>query len=142
MNRPALTWTLAASLPSVIPCPVHRDFHPGQILVDGDRLWLLDFDLFSLGDPAVDVGNFLAHITELSLRHFGDERHLASVEQEFVNSYVALAGEEVRPRLAVYAALTMARHVFISTQFPDRRAFTERILNLAEERVGEAKLCE
>jgi aminoglycoside phosphotransferase (APT) family kinase protein len=130
---------LAESLPPVFPCPIHRDFHPGQILVDEDRLWLLDFDLFSHGDPALDVGNFIAHVTELSLRHFGDERHLAGVERELENAYAALDGEGVRPRIAIYAALTLARHVFISTQFPDRRAFTERILKLATERVAQAK---
>jgi hypothetical protein len=127
---------LALALPPVPPLPIHRDFHPGQILVDGPRLWLLDFDLFSLGDPAVDIGNFLAHLTELSLRHFGNERHLAAVEREIEEAYVALAGEEIRQRIHTYALLTLARHVYISTQFAERRAFTEPLLCLCEQRLA------
>jgi hypothetical protein len=117
-------------------CPVHRDFHLGQILIDPPRLWLLDFDLFSRGDPAVDIGNFIAHLTELSLRRTNDARSWQPLEQAVEDAYVALTGESVRPRIRVYALLTLARHVFISTQFEDRRPFTEALLNLCESRVS------
>jgi streptomycin 6-kinase len=128
--------SLAPSVAEAKACPIHRDFHPGQVLVDGARLWLLDFDLFSLGDPAVDVGNFIAHVTELSLRHFGNESRLSSVERAIEEAYVALAGEEIRRRIQVYALLTLARHIYISTQFEERRAFTEAILSSCERRLS------
>ena len=128
--------SLASSLAEAKLCPIHRDFHPGQLLVDGARLWLLDFDLFSLGDPAVDVGNFIAHVTELSLRHFNDENRLSNVERVIEEAYVALAGEEVRRRIRVYALLTLARHIYISTQFEERRPFTEAILSDCERRLA------
>jgi hypothetical protein len=127
---------LVRSIPTPRPSPIHRDFHPGQVLVDGPRLWLLDFDLFSTGDPAVDVGNFIAHITELSVRHFGDDRHLATVEQAVEDEYIALTDETIRCPVHAYVLLSLARHIFISTQFEDRRAFTEPLLRLCEERFG------
>jgi hypothetical protein len=34
-----------------------------------------------------------------------------------------------------YAALTLVRHIAISTLFPERRPFTGRLLELSEERV-------
>ncbi len=41
---------------------IHRDFHDKQVFFDGTRIGLLDFDTVSIGDPCVDIGNFLAHI--------------------------------------------------------------------------------
>lgn len=41
---------------------VHRDFHDGQLLVDGGDVRALDFDLLAVGDPALDVANFLAQL--------------------------------------------------------------------------------
>lgn len=129
---------LALTLPSHVPRPIHRDFHPGQILVDRDRTWLLDFDLFSLGDPAVDVGNFIAHITEMSLRQTGDASAWRALEGAVEDAYVSLAQEAARSRIRVYALLTLARHIYISTQFPERQAFTERLLSLCEQRMANA----
>jgi len=44
---------------------VHRDLHDGQVIV-GHRVTLLDLAGSSIGDPALDFGNLLAH---LRLRH-------------------------------------------------------------------------
>lgn len=43
-----------------VPC--HRDLHEKQILLDGPRAGLLDFDTLCLGHPAMDAGNFMAHL--------------------------------------------------------------------------------
>ncbi len=126
---------VAASLSAAKARPIHRDFHPAQARADGDRLWLLDLDLFSAGEPAIDVGNFIAHITELSLRTFGDATRCAAAERAMEESYVARAGGTVRSRVRALTALSLARHVWISTLFEDRRPFTERILALCEERL-------
>ncbi|MDH3626994.1 MAG: phosphotransferase [Acidobacteriota bacterium] len=40
----------------------HRDLHDKQILLDGDRGGLIDFDLAAAGHPALDAGNILAHL--------------------------------------------------------------------------------
>jgi hypothetical protein len=40
---------------------VHRDLHDQQVLL-GDRVTLLDLDQASIGDPAIDLGNLLAHL--------------------------------------------------------------------------------
>lgn len=41
---------------------LHRDLHDKQLLVDGDRIGMLDFDLAALGDPALDLANLLVHL--------------------------------------------------------------------------------
>ena len=47
--------------------PVHGDFHHTNILVQDDRVALIDFDEMAFGDPMMDVGRFLA---SLRIRHF------------------------------------------------------------------------
>jgi hypothetical protein len=129
---------LADRVPAAGPCGIHRDFYPDQVLADGPRLYLLDFDLYCLGDPVVDAGNFLGHLTELSLRTFGRPDGLRDREQALEERFLHLAGAWRRASVRAYATLTLARHVSISTQFPDRRAFTERLLELCEERLADA----
>lgn len=46
------------------------------------------------------------------------------------------AGEPVRPAVRAYTLLTLARHVYLSTLFPERQPFTARLLELCEERLG------
>ncbi len=48
-------------LPEVPACPVHRDYYGKQLLFDGQQTILIDFDTLCMGDPAIDIGNYLAH---------------------------------------------------------------------------------
>src|SRR5262249_23606689 len=115
---------------------IHRDFYADQVLVDGDRLVILDFDLYCTGDPGLDPGNFLGHVTEQALRTHGDPRTLADVEEALEERFVELSGESVRASVQAYAALTLARHVYLSMLFPARRPLTQDLLSLSEERVS------
>ncbi len=110
---------------------IHRDFYHDQLLSDGSGLYLLDLDLYTKGDPALDVGNFVGHLTELAVR-MGDAHVLNNQEIAMENAYAELAGEESRSRVQVYKILTLARHIYISILFPERKAFTEDLLELCE----------
>ncbi len=129
---------LAASLPAAGPVPAHRDFYPDQVLVDGGRIYLLDFDLCAAADPALDAGNFVAHLTEQALRERGGPAALADRERALEERFVELSGGGAPPRVAVrtYAMLTLVRHVSISARIPERRPFTEAILETCERRLG------
>ncbi len=127
---------LAATIPAPQSCGIHRDFYPDQVLVAGERLYLLDFDLYSRGDPALDIGNCIGHITEQAVRTRGDPRALADREAALEDRFVALTGERMRPAVRAYALLTLARHVSLSAQRVDRQSFTARLLELCEERLA------
>jgi hypothetical protein len=127
---------LGASTPEPEPCGIHRDFYADQVIVDGPRLHLIDFDLYCEGDPALDIGNFLGHLTEQSLRTIGDPETLAGVTEVLEERFIELSGEHTRPAVRAYEILTLARHIHLSTLFPDRRAFTGRLLQLCEESFG------
>jgi len=92
--------------------------------------------LHCLGDPGLDVGNFIGHMTEQALREQGDARRLAPVEQALENRFIELAGEGVRPAVQAYTTLTLARHIFLSTRFPERKHLTAALLDLCEARLG------
>jgi len=127
---------LGASVAETTPCGVHRDFYGEQVLVDGARLWVIDFDLYCLGDPALDAGNFVGHITEQALREHGDPAALADREAALEERFAALAGDEIRPRVRAYATLTLARHVCLSLERLSDVAFTKSLFELCEERLA------
>jgi hypothetical protein len=114
---------------------IHRDFYADQVIVDGDRLHVIDFDLYCQGSPALDIGNFIGHVTEQSLRSEGSPSSLAGVEQAMEDRFTELAGEAARLVVRSYATLTLARHIYLSRCFPERRPFTERLMDLVEERL-------
>jgi hypothetical protein len=77
-------------------------------------------------------------VAELAVRMCGGPDGLADRERAFEDRFVELAGERRRPAVRAYALLTLARHVAISAQFADRRPFTERLLEVCEDRLGQA----
>jgi hypothetical protein len=127
---------LAADAPSARLCPSHRDFYSDQVIVNGPRLYLIDFDLYCQADLGLDIGNFLAHITEYSLRCLGDPEALSDLEQSMEECFVRLTGSTTRRTVRVYATLSLVRHIYLSTLFLERRAFTDSLLDLCEQRLA------
>jgi Ser/Thr protein kinase RdoA (MazF antagonist) len=64
------------------------------VLVDGERLVLIDFDDAAMGEPALDVANFLAHLRLLAL-----ERRPAAVTVEAVAAAFHSRYAELDPSL-------------------------------------------
>ncbi|MEZ5417537.1 MAG: phosphotransferase [Vicinamibacterales bacterium] len=92
-------WVPPAGAPAV---PIHRDAHPRQMLLDGGRVWLVDWDLAARGDAALDVANFAMYL----------RTHLASgadaAAERFLDAYAA--HHRVTPAgIAAATALTCLR---------------------------------
>ena len=85
--------------------PVHGAFRPAQVLLDGTRPGFLDFDGFGQGEPALDVGRFLAKLAEIA----GADRrgHLTRL---FVEAY-----REAAPLPADRLSLWLCLDLFIGT---------------------------
>ena len=49
------------------PAPIHRDFSPDNVVLDGTQLSAVDFDEFCQYDPLFDVAHFAAHLRLLGL---------------------------------------------------------------------------
>ena len=77
--------------------PVHGAPHAGQWLADGDRLALVDFDRFGLGDPESDIAVFTCEMAY-------EDRAPAGIGARFRAAYEA-SGARLDPRLlAAYFA--------------------------------------
>jgi aminoglycoside phosphotransferase (APT) family kinase protein len=88
----------------VTPRPIHRDFHLRQLFLDEKgRVWVIDWDLFARGDPALDVGNFLMY---LETRLDSDREAAAEV---FLESYFGRGSGDVYPRIGFYKGLNYLR---------------------------------
>ena len=65
----------------------HRDFFDKQILYSDDRTTLLDCDNAAAADPALDAGNFVAHLALRKLQHPHCSRNIQNGIDEFMSSY-------------------------------------------------------
>lgn len=110
---------------------IHRDFYSDQVIVDGTRLYLLDFDLDCSGPAALDLGNFAGHLLEQQVREPAHAAALRAAHDALEARYAALAGEPALPEMRAFTALTLARHVYLSTVIPGRADTTSRVLDLA-----------
>jgi thiamine kinase-like enzyme len=127
---------LATSLADPVFGPSHRDCYADKVMVNGSWLYLIDLDLYCMADPALDIGNFIGHVTEFALRSCGKSDALVHLEQSMEESYLANAGEAMRAAIGAYATLTLVRHIAISQRIPERRGFTPALLELCECRLG------
>lgn len=78
--------------------PIHRDAHPGQFIVQDDRALVIDVDTLAKGDPAIDLGNYSAHLSML-----GAEEACEALLSEYG------ADRALRRRAEVWKGLSLLR---------------------------------
>jgi tRNA A-37 threonylcarbamoyl transferase component Bud32 len=108
------------------PSLLHRDLHDGQVLVDGDRIGMVDFDLAAAGEPALDLANLLVHL-ELRWHQgaFGAQR-LRACRDAVLSGY--RPGRDTAARLPAYALATRVRLVAVYSFRPDSSAAAAGLL--------------
>ena len=84
---------LLTGLPDEAPTPVHGDYKCDNLLAGSAGVHLLDFDRSGCGDPAADIGNFLA---DLRWHAHGDAAVTGALQEAFLGGY----GPTVPARLA------------------------------------------
>lgn len=116
---------------------IHRDYYPDQLIVAGESVTVIDFDLYCLGDPALDIGNFVGHVVELGVRCHGDAEHWLAEVEACTERFLELAGIDHRAAVRAYTDLTLARHVSLSVELPGRSGITVALLDLCDRRLAE-----
>jgi aminoglycoside phosphotransferase (APT) family kinase protein len=91
------------------PALIHKDFYPANVFWDGRCVWVVDFDELAVGDPALDVGHFLAHMQNVSLKDTGASDGYADASAYFLNSYQETSKVSVAARLPFYKSYTFLK---------------------------------
>ena len=119
-------------LEEVPPAPTHLDFAFDHIMVEGDRLALIDLDSLAEADPVMDVAIVLAHLSTHSLISALPRDRALEAGRVFVEEYFACVPESWHARLPLlYAsAVTQSAAGIIRTHQAD---WPEKIELLVEE---------
>jgi hypothetical protein len=120
-----------------VPAPeslLHGDFHPGQVLIGTDGVALLDFDEAARGDPALDLGTFLAHVEGGVIRGHFPAGVIDPVRAALLDGYRSAGGRAADGAVDVYTVaglLRVAPEPFRAREpgWPER---TARVLDRAE----------
>ncbi len=115
---------------------IHRDFYQDQFLIAGDRIFLVDLDLLCQGDPAIDLGNFMAHLAEHGLRTKGNSLFWRDEELSFLETSLALNPQITCDEVLAWKAISFARHIGICWRIPTRRHLLERIVSESQRLVA------
>jgi hypothetical protein len=126
---------VAAGLKEAPLVLTHGDLKPEHILLDGDRLTLLDLDAFARADPILDVAKILAELVFMPLRSSLPPDHARAVARTFVGEYFARVPETWRTRLSLhYAGAVLKVAVgFFRRQEPSWSDKIETLLKEAED---------
>ncbi len=88
---------------------IHGDYAPSQLIIDpAGRVAVLDFDRTCLGDPAIDVGNFMAKLHRRAVSKGRD--HYRQLSHYFLAQYQAnQAKNDVHARVRLFQAIALVR---------------------------------
>jgi aminoglycoside phosphotransferase (APT) family kinase protein len=125
---------------------LHGDLHPGNVLLDGRRTTLIDFDAAVGGRRTADLGSFIAALRVQAL-HAGIEANDARARPtrdavgRFVAAYERAAGATIDRALldaaTAHALVTERAYRAVTRMKPGRRATVDAIVALAESLVAE-----
>jgi len=68
---------------------VHGELDPTQLMVSKSKIWFVDFDVFKISHPAIDVGRFLAYLNRLSIKRYSEINRLNKMEKLFLQNYLS-----------------------------------------------------
>jgi hypothetical protein len=116
--------------------PVH-----GEFLLLGDRTAVVDLDRTESGDPAIDLGKFMARLDKMALLGpdgLGTERpHLREMPERFLAAYESQAGAQAAgERAQTYRAIVLLRMALERYQRQPRRWRALGCLELLEASEG------
>lgn len=123
--------------------PIHGDFYEDQVLIGDGTATLLDLDEAVLGDPAADLGLFMAHLEKDAMSGGFDRDAVAPAAESLLEGYRAEGTEMDPERVRFYTAVGLFRlapHPFRSRE-PEWPEITAGILRRVETLLHPASAC-
>ena len=102
----AMVEAVATDLAGAPSALIHGDLKPDHILIAGDRVALLDFDLLGRADPIADIAHLVAFLGKPQERSRSRREETADMAQAFVDEYFTYVPDTWRARLPLYHAMT------------------------------------
>jgi Phosphotransferase enzyme family len=114
--------------------PIHGDFYAKQVLLADAAVAILDLDAAVHGDPAADLGNFIAHLHRDALRGNVAPNLVEPVRDALLEGYRLATGCRLPDRIALYTAVGLLRlaHDPFRHREPHWPERTEALLRRAE----------
>jgi aminoglycoside phosphotransferase (APT) family kinase protein len=104
---------LVATTTAVRRTLVHADFSPKNMLVHGAGLVLVDYETVHFGDPAFDLGFFLAHLSLKAIYHVGRHGRFLDLIATFWRAYLERVDFEPAPALVSRGLLHLAGNLLV-----------------------------
>jgi len=109
----------------------HRDFYDKQFLFSADRSVIIDCDNLAMADPALDYGNFAAHLELRKTQYPGNEDLFDNGREEFEKTYGNFDNTDFKQRAIWYEAATLTRLSMLYLLRPSWRDISPYILQKA-----------
>jgi len=104
---------------------LHRDFHPGQVVLRAEGIGILDWDEAAMGEPELDLGNLEAHLMLDDFQKHGAVRSAGRRIAALRSGY--LSRREVSlDRLAIYVRAALLRLATLERLSDPRRSVLDR----------------
>lgn len=120
---------------SPVGCPIHGDFYEDQVIVGDGTATLLDLDEAASGDPAADLGLFIAHLEKDAMLGRLEREAVAPASASLLEGYRSWGADVDPDKVRFYTAVGLFRlapHPFRGRE-PEWPEMTEGILRRAEE---------
>lgn len=108
-RRPELAGSIGEVVEQMLAttaCLVHGDFSPKNVLVGAGGLWVLDFEVAHVGDPAFDLGFMLNHLLLKSVHRPDAAVRYYGCAHAFLTAYADAVPGELLPPLPYVLAHT------------------------------------
>ena len=89
--------------------PIHGDFNVEQVVVDGHRAAILDYDRASVGHPAADIGSFAAYLERAVLCDRLSSSHAAQINDALIEGYARSASVPTPSAVRLHTAAALMR---------------------------------
>ena len=117
-----------AAIACDVDSPIHGNLFGDQILVNGDRVGIVDWDDFCLGDPLYDLGRLVAHLIFMFRRGVARPARGASDIATLLEAYARESGQNLEwPRLRWQIAVALLMRAKISALRPLPEGWVEDV---------------
>lgn len=98
--------TVAVGLKESPTSLIHGDLKPDHLLIDGNRVALIDFDLAAVADPIADIAHLLTYLDKARKRSRSRRENTGDVGQMFIDEYFTHVPASWESRLPLYHAMS------------------------------------